>query len=119
MEHKKLEQDRTEQNEKSMYTPQYESDACGIGFIANIKGAKSHQIVQDALTMLENMEHRGAIGSDPETGDGAGILIQVPDKFFRIELKKLGLNYPLLVNMVLEWFIFLATLNLETNAASY
>jgi glutamate synthase (NADPH/NADH) large chain len=94
MKQKIFEKDRTEQEAKNMYTPQYESDACGIGFIAHIKGEKSHQIVQDALTMLENMEHRGAIGSDPETGDGAGILIQVPDKFFRIELKKIGLDLP-------------------------
>lgn len=85
---------RIPQSQKNMYTPQYESDACGIGFIAQIKGVKSHQLVMDALTMLENMEHRGAIGSDPETGDGAGILTQMPDKFLRIELKKIGLSLP-------------------------
>ncbi len=94
MEQKKVTQDPVEQKQKGMYTPQYESDACGIGFIANIKGVKSHQLVQDALTMLENMEHRGAIGSDPETGDGAGILIQVPDKFLRAECEKIGINLP-------------------------
>ncbi len=98
MEHKNFENDPVEQKERNMYTPQYESDACGIGFIAQIKGIKSHQLVQDALTMLENMEHRGAIGSDPETGDGAGILIQIPDKFFRIELDKIGLKLPELGN---------------------
>ncbi|WP_229130302.1 glutamate synthase large subunit [Ancylomarina sp. 16SWW S1-10-2] len=86
--------DECDQREKSMYLPQCESDACGIGFIAHVKGEKSHQIVLDALTMLENMEHRGAIGSDPETGDGAGILIQVPDKFFRKKLKLIGLELP-------------------------
>jgi len=89
-----LPDDEYEQQKKSMYLPQCESDACGIGFIAHVKGKKSHQIVLDALTMLENMEHRGAIGSDPETGDGAGILIQVPDKFFRKELKLIGMELP-------------------------
>ncbi len=89
-----LPDDDYDQQEKTMYLPQCESDACGIGFVAHIKGEKSHQIVLDTLTMLENMEHRGAIGSDPETGDGAGILIQVPDKFFRRELKALGLELP-------------------------
>ncbi|MDA3894504.1 MAG: glutamate synthase large subunit [Salinivirgaceae bacterium] len=94
MEQKYLGKDQEEKQQKTMYTPQYESDACGIGFIAQAKGKKTNQLVQDALTMLENMEHRGAAGSDPETGDGAGILTQVPDKFFRIELKKIGLELP-------------------------
>ncbi len=79
---------------KSMYTPQYESDACGIGFIAQIKGKKTNELVQDALTMLENMEHRGAAGADPETGDGAGILTQVPDAFFQKECSKIGIQLP-------------------------
>jgi glutamate synthase (NADPH/NADH) large chain len=94
MKFKKLNQEPVSQEQKCMYLPQCESDACGIGFIAQVKGVKSHQLVIDALTMLENMEHRGAIGSDPETGDGAGILTQVPDNFFRIELKKIGLTLP-------------------------
>ncbi|MDE5421643.1 glutamate synthase large subunit [Ancylomarina sp. DW003] len=87
-------EEECDQRKRSMYVPQCESDACGIGFIAHVKGKKSHQTVLDALTMLENMEHRGAIGSDPETGDGAGILIQVPDKFFRKELKLIGMELP-------------------------
>ena len=87
-------QEPGQQPSKSLYTPQYESDACGIGFIAQVKGKKSHQLVTDAITMLENMEHRGASGSDPETGDGAGILTQIPDKFFRTELQKIGLDLP-------------------------
>ncbi|MDW3651151.1 MAG: glutamate synthase large subunit [Bacteroidia bacterium] len=69
--------------EHSLYHPSFEHDACGIGFVAHLKGEKSHQNVADALLMLENMEHRGACGYDPQTGDGAGILIQVPDRFFR------------------------------------
>lgn len=94
MEQNRQQQEPGEQKNKSMYVPQCELDACGIGFIAHIKGKKSHQLVQDGLTMLENMEHRGAIGADPETGDGAGILIQVPDAFFQKECKKIGINLP-------------------------
>src|SRR6478609_11419024 len=71
-----------EQNQ-GLYHPSFERDACGIGFVANIKGNKSHQIISDALTILENMEHRGACGCEANTGDGAGILIQTPHKFFR------------------------------------
>jgi glutamate synthase (NADPH/NADH) large chain len=85
---------KSKSSKKSLYTPQYESDACGIGFIAQIKGEKTHQIVADGLTMLKNMEHRGAIGSDPETGDGAGILTQIPDYFFKKELSKVGISLP-------------------------
>ena len=66
-----------------LYRPSDEHDACGVGFVANIKGARSHPIVRSALDLLINLEHRGACGSDPDTGDGAGILIQMPDRFFR------------------------------------
>lgn len=68
---------------QSLYVERLERDACGIGFIAQIKGKKSHGLIQDALHMLTRLEHRGARGADPETGDGAGILIQIPDRFFR------------------------------------
>ena len=67
---------------RGLYVPQLESDACGIGMIANLEKEYSHQLVSDALTMLENMEHRGACGCDPESGDGAGILIHVPHSLF-------------------------------------
>lgn len=77
-----------------LYHPAFEKDSCGVGFIANIKGHKSHQIVTDALTMLERMEHRGACGCEPNTGDGAGILIQVPHEFFSSECHKLGFKLP-------------------------
>ena len=66
-----------------LYRASEEHDACGVGFVANIKGARSHAIVRSALDLLINLEHRGACGSDPDTGDGAGILIQMPDRFFR------------------------------------
>ncbi|MBS1933447.1 MAG: glutamate synthase large subunit [Bacteroidetes bacterium] len=77
-----------------LYSPQFEHDACGIGFVANIKSNKSHQIVSDALTILENMEHRGACGCENNTGDGAGIMIQTPHEFFFDECVKLGIHLP-------------------------
>lgn len=70
---------------KGLYTPELEHDACGIGFIANINGSRTHQTLGDALTMLENMEHRGGRGASPRTGDGAGVLLQIPH---RVLLKK-------------------------------
>ncbi|NKB77506.1 MAG: glutamate synthase large subunit [Gammaproteobacteria bacterium] len=77
-----------------LYDPKHEHDACGVGFVANIKGIQSHQIVANGLEILKNLTHRGAVGADPMAGDGAGILLQIPDRFFRkvldIELPKLG-----------------------------
>lgn len=77
-----------------LYHPSFEHDACGIGFVANIKGGKSHQNISDALTVLENMEHRGACGCENNTGDGAGIMIQMPHEFFFDECVKLGVHLP-------------------------
>src|ERR1039457_5430387 len=68
---------------QGLYDSSYEHDACGVGFVADLSGRKDHSVVSQALTVLRNLEHRGAQGSDPETGDGAGILTQVPDAFFR------------------------------------
>src|SRR5690606_11415362 len=79
---------------EGLYRREFEHDACGIGFRAHIKGHKSHQIVADALHMLERMNHRGATGSDPNTGDGAGILIQIPHEFFVDECARLGFQLP-------------------------
>ncbi len=78
--------------EQGLYSPDFEHDACGVGFVAHIKGQKSHQQVRDALTMLENMEHRGACGCDPESGDGAGIMIQLPHEFLWEECINLGIQ---------------------------
>ncbi len=75
-----------------LYNPEFEHDACGVGFVAHIKGLKSHNQVADALTMLENMEHRGACGCDPESGDGAGIMIQLPHEFLWEECINLGIQ---------------------------
>jgi glutamate synthase (NADPH/NADH) large chain len=77
-----------------LYSPAFEHDACGIGFVVNIKEHKSHKIVSDALTILENMEHRGACGCENNTGDGAGIMIQTPHEFFFDECVKLGVHLP-------------------------
>src|SRR3982074_1611433 len=79
---------------KGLYSSEFERDSCGIGFVANIKGNKSHQIVSDALTVLENMEHRGACGCEINTGDGAGIMIQTPHEFFFDECLKQGVHLP-------------------------
>lgn len=80
--------------DQGLYTPELEHDSCGIGFIANLKGFKTHKTVEDALTMLENMEHRGGTGYDINTGDGAGILIQIPHKFFVGKCKEIGIKLP-------------------------
>jgi glutamate synthase domain-containing protein 1 len=68
---------------KGMYNPELEHDACGMGFVADIKGRKSRSIIDKGLSVLKNLEHRGAVGADPRTGDGSGILIQMPDQFIR------------------------------------
>lgn len=79
---------------QGLYDPSFEHDACGIGFVANIKGNKSHQHISDALTVLENMEHRGACGCENNTGDGAGIMLQMPHEFFFDECINLGIHLP-------------------------
>ncbi|TIO08431.1 MAG: glutamate synthase subunit alpha, partial [Mesorhizobium sp.] len=77
-----------------LYDPRNEHDACGVGFIVNMKGVKSHQIVKDGLAVLENLTHRGAVGADPLVGDGAGVLVQLPDRFFREEMAAQGIDLP-------------------------
>src|ERR671926_1394258 len=66
-----------------LYDPSYEHDACGVAFVAKLDGTPSHETVERAIAALENLEHRGAAGADPNTGDGAGILVQMPDEFLR------------------------------------
>jgi glutamate synthase (ferredoxin) len=79
---------------QGLYDPQFEHDACGVGFVVNFKGKRSHEIVRQALTILMNLRHRGACGCEVNTGDGAGILLQLPDKFFRKVCAKDGINLP-------------------------
>jgi len=77
-----------------LYDPRNEHDACGVGFVAHIKGRRTHSIVEQGLTVLRNLTHRGAVGWDPKLSDGAGILIQIPDRFLREEMAKQGIALP-------------------------
>src|SRR3989442_12462369 len=77
-----------------LYDPALDKDSCGVGFIADIKGKKSHQLVEDALAILCNLEHRGAVGADPRAGDGAGIVVQIRHKFFAKKADRLGFAPP-------------------------
>jgi len=79
---------------QGLYDPAHEHDACGVGFVAQIKGKKTHVIVEQGLTILRNLTHRGAVGADPKASDGAGILIQIPDKFFREGMARQGVKLP-------------------------
>jgi len=79
---------------QGLYNPSHERDACGVGFVAHIKGKKSHEIVQKGLELLTNLTHRGATGYDPKLGDGAGLLMQLPDAFMRQEATKLNMPLP-------------------------
>src|SRR5512140_1316589 len=79
---------------QGLYDPQHERDACGFGFVVDIQGRKSHDIVQKALTVLVNLEHRGAAGSEKNSGDGAGLLVQMPHRFLRAVAGRLGLELP-------------------------
>ncbi len=79
---------------QGLYDPIHEHDSCGVGFLVHLKGKRSHQIVRDGLLALENLNHRGACGCEVNTGDGAGILIQMPDEFFRHECAQIGIHLP-------------------------
>ena len=86
---------KTFPKKRGLYDPSNEKDSCGVGFVANMKGNPDHQIVLDALEMLERMEHRGGCGCEPNTGDGAGILVGLPEGFLRKVAKQdLGLDLP-------------------------
>ena len=80
--------------DRGLYDPANEHDACGVGFVAHIKGQKSHSIIEQGLLILKNLAHRGAVGADKLMGDGAGILIQIPDRFYREEMAKQGVELP-------------------------
>jgi glutamate synthase (NADPH) large chain len=79
---------------QGLYHPSHEHDACGVGFVANVKNQSSHAIVEQGLQLLKNLDHRGAVGADPKAGDGCGILVQIPDAFFRAEVERLGFSLP-------------------------
>ena len=79
---------------QGLYDPRHEHDACGVGFVAHIKGKKSHSIIEQGLKILDNLSHRGATGYDPLLGDGAGVLIQIPDTHLRRVCGKQGMTLP-------------------------
>jgi glutamate synthase (NADPH/NADH) large chain len=80
--------------QRGLYDPRNEHDSCGIGFVADIRNRASHRIVRQGLEILDNLDHRGAVGADPLAGDGAGILVQLPDTFLRAECAALGIDLP-------------------------
>ena len=93
-------------NSCGLYRSEFEHDACGVGFIAHIKGQKSHSIVSQALDVLKNLRHRGAVGADPLQGDGAGILIQIPDQLYRDDMMNQGVKLPPPANTASAWSSF-------------
>jgi len=84
----------TPSEQRGLYTPQYEKDSCGVGLMVNLKNAPSHYVVDSALTILENMVHRGASGCEENTGDGAGMLLQIPHDFFKTIFAKTTKELP-------------------------
>ncbi len=79
---------------EGLYDPINEHDACGVGFVVDMKNRKSHKVVEDGLFILENLTHRGAVGADPLVGDGAGMLVQIPDRLYRAEMARQGVSLP-------------------------
>jgi glutamate synthase domain-containing protein 2/glutamate synthase domain-containing protein 1/glutamate synthase domain-containing protein 3 len=102
-------QDREKARDEGAYRPDFEHDSCGVGFIAHIRGEQTHTIIEKALEILENLEHRGAEGSDPNTGDGAGVLIQIPHELFLDESQRLGFALPRRPGVYGVGMIFLPT----------
>src|SRR5580693_604099 len=80
--------------QQGLYDPRHEHDACGMGFVVDLQGNKSHEIIRKGIEILINLTHRGACGCDPETGDGAGVLIQIPHEFFSRKCGELGFSLP-------------------------
>ena len=101
-----------------LYEPRYEHDSCGLGFIANIDGIKSHKIIRDGIRILENLEHRGATGADPLMGDGAGMLVQIPHEFFFEECNKLGFTIPKKDKYAVGFFFMPQDKNLQSRIKS-
>lgn len=104
---------------QGLYDPRHEHDACGTGFVVDIKGRKSHDIVQKAIQVLLNLEHRGACGSEKNTGDGAGILLQIPHVFLAAKAAKLKIELPPPVNTPSGWCSCQKKRKAARNAKSY
>ncbi len=90
----------------TMWDPSFESAACGMGYVAQIDGRASHTLIEYALTMLTRMNHRGGTGAEPDTGDGAGILLGLPDRFFQSVASESGVNLPPKVTMLSHSFSY-------------
>ncbi len=104
---------------QGLYDPTNEHDACGVGFLANIDGTKEHSIIEKGIQVLKNLVHRGATGADAETGDGAGLLLQIPDKFFRKHEDDLGFELPVLGEYGVGVFFMPRTEIVRAQAISY
>src|SRR5262245_21251766 len=96
---------------QGLYDPQFEKDSCGVGFVANMDGSRSNHIILKALEVLTNLRHGGACGCDPESGDGAGITLQVPHEFLLRNAEKLVLSFRLPDSMAWAWCFCLPTRN--------
>jgi len=94
-------------DKQGLYDPRFEHDSCGVGFVCDIKGRSSHTIIKQGLEVLSRLSHRGATGADPKTGDGAGILIQIPHEFLRRSAQKRKLIYQWRVNTAQVWCFYL------------
>src|SRR5262249_4081368 len=92
--HRRAQPRRRPPGKQGLYDPQFEHDACGVGFLVNVKGRKSHGLIQQALQILRNLDHRGACGCEANTGDGAGILLQMPHEFLKTVSKQAGVVLP-------------------------
>ena len=100
----------------TLYDPKLEHDSCGVGFVANINGNASHDVVRKAVQSVINVTHRGAIGGDAKTGDGAGVITQIPRKLFGRELATLGISLPNISDLAVG-MVFLPRKDYESNAA--
>ena len=98
--------DKKRNKKEGLYDPRNEHDSCGLGFIANIKGRKSNDIVQKGIFILENLEHRGATGAEPLVGDGAGMLTQIPHEMYKEEMENLSCFLPDLGGYGVGMFFF-------------
>ena len=105
-------------SKKGLYDPKNEKDSCGIGFVANIYDIPSRKIVENALKVLGNLTHRGAVSADPKAGDGVGILVQIPHQFFQGELSKKNVILPRPDDYAIGMFFFYHEIKKKNNIAS-
>jgi len=102
-----------------LYNPELHKDSCGVGFVADFTEKKSRKIIDYGLEIIKRIEHRGAVGADPETGDGAGIQIQIPDKFFRKVLDPIGIQLPAYGRYAVGFFLHASKKNITRESSKY